>query len=172
MGKRNIPVKNYFILGVLAVTTVVLTFYFVSWYEATREYKKVNSVISEVLAKIKIEEIDNFLLDNPNIVVYMASSKDDTIKNFEKSFKNFILNNEITDDIVYLDTKEVVNNNYSVLEKRMVESLVNKNITLVSKTNLLIVREGKIIDVLYKSDKIINESDVNQFLEMYEVIEP
>lgn len=171
MEKRIIPTKNYFILGILVIVTIMLTFYFVSWYEASKEYRKENSVIADVLSEIKIEEIDNYVLDNPNIVIYMASSTDQSIKEFENKFKRFIVKHEITDAIIYLNTNNVENNDYQILEKRFTDDLTSKNTTLVNKTNLLIVREGKVIDILYKDDKLINESDMNQFLEMYEVLE-
>ena len=171
MEKRNIPIKNYFVLSILVMVTIILTFYFVSWYNASKEYRKENSVIAGVLSKIKIEEITNYVLDNPNVVIYMSSGSDAEVKEFENKFKKFILKHEISDDIVYLDTNTVINGDYSVLLALFHDDLAARNVNLVNKANILIVRDSKIIDILYKDEQKINESDMNQFLEMYEVLE-
>ena len=172
MEKRIVPTRNYIILGILIIATVVLTFYFVSWYEASKEYRQNNSVIADILPKITIEDIDNYLLDNPNTVIYMASSTDENIKDFEKQFKKLLVQEEISDSIVYIDTNSIVDNNYQPLVKRLSDTLTKKNVSLDNKTNLLIVRDGEIIDILYKDNTAINESDVEHFLDVYEVLEP
>lgn len=173
MKKQNIPIKNYIILGILVVVTIFLTFYLSSWYKTSKEYKSQHSVVADLLSTIKIEDIDNYLIDNPNIVIYMASSKDNQIVDFENDFKNFVLKEEINDELVYLDTSTITSDNdYQRVERFFSDKLQKDNIKLVNKTNLLVVKDGKIFDIMYTSEKReINIEDVEQFLKIYEVIE-
>ncbi|NLL44984.1 MAG: hypothetical protein GX247_04910 [Mollicutes bacterium] len=174
MNKRDIPLKNYFILGIIVIVTVILTFYLASWYKTSKGYQMQNAVITNVLSAIRVEDIDNYLIDNPNIIIYIASSKDEKIKDFEKDFKKFILKHEIIDEFVYLDTSTITNDNdYQKIEKHFSTTLAKITKKINNKTNLLIVRDGKVLDMMYKNETniVINQEDVIHFLKMYEVIE-
>ena len=72
MEKREVPLKNYLILLMLTIGIVCLVFYLASWYNTTKEYYKNNSILSKYLPEVKSEEISSFLVDNPEIVIYVA----------------------------------------------------------------------------------------------------
>ena len=90
MKERNIPLKNYLILLLLMIVTIFIVFYLSSWYNTSKEYYQNNSILSEYLPELKTEEIDSFLIDNPEVVIYYASAKDENIKAFERDFKKLI----------------------------------------------------------------------------------
>ncbi|MDD2377534.1 MAG: hypothetical protein PHD10_02285 [Bacilli bacterium] len=157
MNKREIPKKNYFILLFIMLLTVALVFYLISWYNTTKEYYKNNSVMMGFLAEIKPEEIENYLIDNPDIAIYIASSKDNDVKSFEKSFKKLITEEEIKDNIIYLDDFQITDDKFynDLKSKYFSESLKSKNINLITKSNIVIIEDKKIIDVLYKKESSI-----------------
>lgn len=159
MQKRDIPLKNYLILLVVAIVTVLIVFYLGSWYNASKEYYKNNSILSEYLSEIKGDEINSYLVDNPEVVIYYASSKDETIKSFENEFKKLIEQNEIKDEIIYINSKDENNNLISNLN-----SISDKQIDSIIIPNLIYIKEGKISKILYSKETEINKRDVRNFL--------
>ncbi len=171
MKKREIPKKNYLILLVIVVAVVGLCFYLTSWYKTIAEYYKTNSVISEVLPEIETETFSSFLLDNPDIVVYVSSSSDSNVKTFEKQFKKLIVEYALNSNIIYFDTDKETNVNglETLVNNYMSKSL--KKVTTITDPNLIRFKNGEIVDILYVKDSTITKSDVVKFLERNEVIE-
>ena len=88
--KRKIPVKNYFILAIVVLLTVVLAFYMRDWYNTSKEYYAQNSVMTKVVREIKSEEITNFTLENQKFILYVSSGQNVELKNFENDLKDLI----------------------------------------------------------------------------------
>lgn len=166
MQKRDIPLKNYIILLMIFLFTILLVFYLASWYNTSKEYYKNNSILSEYLSELKSDEIDSYLIDNPNVVIYYASAKDETIKSFEKEFKKLIEDNEIKDDIIYVDSSKEENANFV----SKLNSIYNNRIDNLIIPNLICIKEGKISRILYSNDTKINKRDARNFLIKCEVI--
>ena len=160
MEKREVPLKNYLILLVLTIGIVCLVFYLASWYNTTKEYYKNNSILSKYLPEVKSEEISSFLVDNPEIVIYYASAKDENIKSFEKTFKKMIEKYEINDDIIYIDSSKEENVNFtSELNK-----IMDKKLDSIAIPNLIYIKNGSINRILYNKSSKINEREVRNFL--------
>lgn len=160
MKNKNIPLKNYLILLVVFLGTIFVTLYLRSWYNASIEYYQNNSIMSEYLSELKSEEINSFIIDNPDIVIYYASAKDTTIKTFEKEFKKLMEKYEIKDEVVYIDSSKQENADFisklnAVSDKKMKE---------INIPNLIYINEGKLGRVLYTSEEKINKRDVQNFL--------
>lgn len=171
MKKREIPKSNYLILLVIIVTVVGLCFYLTSWYKTIDEYYKTNSIISEVLPEIETETFSSFLLDNPDIIVYISSSSDSNVKTFEKQFKKVIVEYSLNTSVIYFDTDKETNINGLETLVNNYMSKVLKKITVISSPNLIRFKDGEIVDILYTKDSTITKSDVVKFLERNEVIE-
>lgn len=171
MKKREIPKKNYIILFIIVIAVVGLCFYLTSWYKTIDEYYKTNSIISEVLPEIETETFSSFLLDNPDIVVYISSSSDSSVKTFEKQFKKVIADNSLNSNIIYFDTdKENNKNGLDVLVNNYMSKTLKKVKNIVSP-NLIRFKDGEIVDILYVKSSAITKNDAIKFLERNEVIE-
>lgn len=160
MEKREIPLKNYLILLVLMVGIVFIVFYLASWYNTAKEYYKNNSILSEYLPEVKCEEMNSFIVDNPEIVIYYASAKDESIKSFEKTFKKMIEKYEINDDIVYMDSSKEENSNFLT----ELNKITNKKLDSIIVPNLIYIKDGSVNRVLYTTNSKINEVSVRNFL--------
>jgi len=160
MQERKIPLKNYFILLLISLGTIFLVFYLASWFNTSKEYYKNNSILSEFLPELKSEELSSYLIDNPEIVIYYASAKDESIKTFEKDFKKMIENYEIKDDLVYIDASKEENVNF-VLELNKFSDKKRDDIVI---PNLIYIKEGKVNKVLHTSAAKMNKRDVRNFL--------
>lgn len=172
MDKNNnkISVNNYFFALLISFLTILIVGYFAFWYKSNKEYTMNNSVMSNYLAEIGEDEIidnlTNYVIDNPNCTLYMSFGNDLTIKDFENQFKDLINQNNIKSEFIYADLNLINSKNFvtKIQEEFFSEELKNKHINLTKFTNLFVFKDGKIVDLLYSSKQQINLSDVTIFL--------
>lgn len=169
MERRQIPKKNYIIMLIITVGVVFLTFYLASWYRTVKEYYRNNSVMIDVVSSIDSESFSSYLLDNPNFILYLSSSSDEKVKKFEKQFKKYIINNEIEEEIIYLDVHDMEKDYINKLLLSYVDSSL-KNFKNVVTPNLLYFEDGVIKDALYIQNPNIKKIDMINFLERNNVI--
>lgn len=96
-------IKNYAILAAIFIVCFGLTIYVCKWYEVYKEYQKEIPIIRGTLQEIHSDELEHYLVDNPNAIVYMCTSYSDVCREYEKKLKRFITKNDVTDKIVYLN---------------------------------------------------------------------
>lgn len=154
---------------VVVVAVVILTFYISSWYKTIKSYYESNSVIPEVVSSIDGESLSNYLLDNPKIILYLASSSDVDVKSFEKKFKKYIVDNNLNDDILYLDTLELTQDEVDKLILSHTKSTL-KRFNSIAVPNLICFEDGRVVDILYTKKKHINKDDMINFLERNDVL--
>lgn len=170
--KKEIPKKNYLIVLAIFALTVLIVLLMVRWYKNSQDMLLNNTIMKGFLAEVKEDEIDNYLMENPNILIYFTSSSNQSIKDFEKDFKRKISKEDLNNEIVYVDLDEVSKDFLSTFKNKYFEQrLKDKNFELMRIPNLILIRENEVIDVLYKSDYEINMDDVSQFLEIYEMVD-
>lgn len=147
--KREIPVKNYVILILVFLVTIVAVFYVRDWYNTTKNYYAQNSVMTKVVREIKSEEISNYILENQRFILYVSSGHDSGIKNFEDDFKNLIQGLDITDDVLYMNLDGVNSESfYDLLKNNYVRNSKIKNQIVDSNSSLYLFTDGKVSGVL------------------------
>ena len=152
---KKIPLKNYVILCVIVLFTVISVFYVRSWYITSKEYYSRNSVIKDVVREINVDEISNYILESPKFMLYVSSGADTDIKGFENDFKRIIKKFELGEDIIYLNTDNVEYDLYSNLDSFASSSKISSLIS-DSKASLYVFSDGKIVGVL---NNVNNYSD-------------
>lgn len=162
---KKIPLKNYIVLCVIIVITVVFVFYVRSWYITNKEYYSKNSVIKDVTREINIDEISNYNLESPKFMLYVSSGANAEVKNFENRFKKFIGKMEISDDILYLNTDSVNYDLYSSLKNYAFNDKVSSLIS-ESKASLYVFSEGKIVGVLNNIDSY-SDKHIQSFIKKW-----
>lgn len=160
MKNRKIPIKNYIIMLFITIVTILLVFYLVSWYNASKEYYQNNSIMTSYLSEIKDVELSSYLIDNPDTVIYYASGKDESIKDFEKEFKKLIEKYEIKDQIVYVDASKEENSAFI----SNLRELNNEKITFSDGNNLFCIKEGKIAKALFENSDVLDKRQARNFL--------
>lgn len=174
---RKILKKNYVIVGIVSTLTFVIVGYFAFWYTETKEYNANNSIMTGYLLEMGEDEIvvnlSNYILDNPNTVLYMSYGNDPSVKDFENEFKNFISKNNIKQSFIYIDLNRVDDKNFinDFKNNFFDDGLKNKNVEVKKQPNLFVFKEGKIESALYYTKQSINMTDVKIYLENKEVIE-
>ena len=147
--KREIPVKNYVILILVFLVTIVAVFYVRDWYNTTKNYYAQNSVMAKVVREIKSEEISNYILENQRFILYVSSGHDSGIKNFVSDFKNLIQSLDITDDVLYMNLDGVNSESfYDLLKNNYVRNSKIENQIVDSNSSLYLFTDGKVSGVL------------------------
>ena len=105
-------IKNYIILAIIIFISVIVVIYFYLWHRAYEKEKLNISPVSEYLKVIHYNELDNYLTENKDAIIYVSKLNDNKIYDFEKKFRRFINKYSFNNDILYLDiTTELDNNN-------------------------------------------------------------
>ena len=107
---RVIPVKNYFILGVILLVSFLVIYYFYMWLDTYNETKLNSPILDKYLEVINYNELDDYLIENPNAIIYVSVLEDSNIREFEKKFKTILRKNELDKEILYMDITNDVNN--------------------------------------------------------------
>ena len=104
--KENLA-RNYVILFVIFLVTILLVWYVCKWYSVYTEYEKETPVIRGTLSyEITTADFEHYITDNPTTVIYMCTSKDDKCRNFEKDLKKYVKKNSLEDEIIYLNLSD------------------------------------------------------------------
>lgn len=169
-NKKNIPFNNYIILGLIIVVTIIAVLYCFSWYKQYNDNKLNTPVITSVLREVNYDNLSTVVNERDVVIMYMCTTNESVCRNFEKKFASYIKQNNLTEEIMYL------NLGYESDENNLLNKVYDKykNKDLVKKVykypTLVIFSSGKIIDVLSSNKKNkIDIKQVDQFLEEYEL---
>ena len=151
---REIPKKNYFILFIVIVLSLLIAFYFRNWYKAYEDSYLSKSIVGNYLFEINYKELDNYLVENQSAIIYVSKVGNEKIRNFEKKFINAINQNDLKNKILYLNLnnyKGDINNKYTINDK-----------DITSVPNISVFKNGKLDDIYvidvdgYNMEKIIS----------------
>lgn len=159
--KKIIPNRNYIIFSLLVVFVVVLTLLFSRWYQIRQNLIKENSIMSEFLVGVNEEEFENYTIENSNVIIYLASSKDDRIKEFETNFKEMIISYGLQSQMIFIDLNQIDDTFFDNLKNNYFSENMN-NIEIGEFSNILIMENGKINSILYNKATDINIDDVKE----------
>ena len=113
---REIPLKNYIYLFLILLGSILLLLYIYTWYETYHENKLNTSIMNNYLTVINYNELDNYIIENKNAIIYVSILGDENINRFETKFKNDIVENNLKNTILYLD---LTNENKEVATKSL-----------------------------------------------------
>lgn len=151
---HEIPKKNYFILFIVIVLSLLIAFYFRKWYKAYEDSYLSKSIVGNYLFQINYKELDNYLVENQSAIIYVSKVGNEKIRNFEKKFINAINQNDLKNKILYLDLsnyKGDTNDKYTI-----------NDINITSVPNISVFKNGKLDDIYvidvdgYNMEKIIS----------------
>lgn len=146
--KKEIPLKNYFILILVILLTILAVFYMRDWYNTSKEFYAQNSVMTKVVREIKNDEISNYILENQKFILYVSSGQNTNIKSFEDEFKNLIQKMDLGENVLYMNLDEVdVSDFYNSLNSYASSTKV-KNQIVSSDASMYVFTDGKLTMLL------------------------
>ena len=161
---RVIPIKNYLITGLIIIATTLIVLFLVDYYENSKKYA-VNDRM-DILNIIDEKSIENYIVENHEVIIYMSNSSDETIYEYEETLRAMIIDRDYEKTIVYFDTKNVGESFYDdFVTKYFSSELINNNIALNITPNLLIVIDGKVSKILYVDGQEFKASDLIRFVD-------
>ena len=118
---REVPTKNYIYLCLILLGSVLFLIYIYNWYEAYQENKLYTSIMNNYLTVINYNELDNYIIENKDAILYVSVLGDKEINRFEEQFKNNVMDNNLRNNILYLniteDTKTSAIQKFNIDEK-------------------------------------------------------
>lgn len=142
MKKKEISTRNYITAFLISVFTIILTFSIANYCKNWLDYKNEN-VMSSFLSEIKLEEFNNFIIENHDIMIYTVDEKNTESSDLQKKVKKIITKNNFTKDIVVLDISDYKNETEN-LKQYMDPQVLQTDIT---ENCLLILKNGKIVQI-------------------------
>ncbi len=164
---RTIPAKNYVILACLFLGTILLLMFITNKYEQIIEFEKQTPVISDTLHEITPTEVEHYVTENPTTVMYMCTSSDDVCRSYEKKLKKFVIDKDLTDDIIYVNLSDVDVNQF--VDEFNNKFPYSKELTTTYPA-FVIMEDNKVEAILQGSkDKPLSISRTEDFFDYYEV---
>lgn len=150
--EKKIPFKNYILLAVILILTIMVVIYFFIWHNNNEENNLKLPIMDKYLRVINYNELDNFLVENKDSVIYISVLNSKEIRNFEKKFKVLINDYSLNSNILYLNLNEKNNNTFKS---------ENKNIQVPS---IIVYKNGEIISYFNIEENNYNINLLKEYL--------
>ena len=134
--------------------------YFYMWNKAYNESKINEPVLDKYMTVINYNELEDYLIENPDTIIYTSILEDKDIRSFENRFKNYIRNDKLDHDVLYMDiTSEIKSNNKKtdMMKKYSVEYA-----NILDIPNVMVFENGKLKMIYNIQD---NDYDVKKTVE-------
>ncbi|MDD7132336.1 MAG: hypothetical protein PUH84_04360 [Firmicutes bacterium] len=157
--EKEISFKNYIILAVILIFTILLVVYLFNWQSIYQKNKLQEPILDKYLMVINYNELDDYLVENKEAIVYVSVLNDEKIRMFENKFKNLIIKNDLNNKVLYLNlTNESVEINKKYLSN------------LSEVPTLIIFDEGKVVESYSIKDNNYDIKAFEKFLKKEEII--
>lgn len=154
---RKIPIKNYIILGVVIVITMFILYYFYMWVDVYKESKVNIPIMDKYMTVINYNELDNYIVENPDTIVYVSVLENDEIREFEKKFKNKYKNNLIYNDVLYMNVTDDINN--KTIKNEMISKYFINGLDITDVPCVLVFKDGMLKSIYSIKD---NDYDIDR----------
>ncbi len=155
---RKIPVKNYIILGVVIVVTMLILYYFYMWVDVYKESKINIPIMDKYMTVINYNELDDYIVENPDTIVYVSVLENDDIREFEKKFKNKYKIDLIENDILYMNITDDISD--KSLKDRMVSKYFVNGLNITDVPCVLVFKNGMLKSIYSVKE---NGYDIDRF---------
>ena len=156
---KKIPKKNYIILGVVILVTILILYYFYLWVDVYKDSKLNIPIMDKYMNVINYNELENYVVENPNAIVYVSVLEDENIREFEKKFKNKYKNKDIEKEILYLNITDDIG------KKNIVNDMINNysinGLSIKDVPSILVFDNGELNSIYSISD---NDYDVDKLV--------
>ena len=163
--EKEIPLKNYILLSIVLILTIVVVIYFFLWKNTYEKSKLQTPILDDYLLVINYKELNNYLVENKDAIIYVSKLNDESIRLFENKFKNIINKNNLNNKILYLDLTEELKETNIV---KKINKKYGKEMTEVP--TIVIIKDGKISSFYNIKENKYNIKLLEKYLEKEDVI--
>lgn len=163
--EKEIPLKNYILLSIVLILTIVVVIYFFLWKNTYEKSKLQTPILDDYLLVINYNELNNYLVENKDAIIYISKLNNENIRLFENKFKNIINKNNLNNKILYLDLTEELKENNIV---KKINKKYGKEMTEVP--TIVIIKDGKISSSYNIKENKYNIKLLEKYLEKEDII--
>jgi hypothetical protein len=164
---KIIPKKNYIILVILSLITVLLTLYVSAWMKTYKDNKLSVSPFSDVVEEVNINEINLAFSEMNEVILYVGYTNDKTVYDMEERLIKYIKSRDIVDKFIYVNVTDFLNNNeYLNILKNTFEDLKDD---INDAPSLIYVKNGKAEKVINSNNKVITTYDIISLTDEYKL---
>ena len=129
--------KNYIYLLILVTCTIVLTLFLSSLYK-----NKVSetSYFYEKLNKITATEFEEYIIENPDTIIYIADKNNLKYNKFEKKLFNNFEKLGLLENVIYLEKKEITKTLKQIFKEKHSYEYNEKELPII-----IVVVDGNLI---------------------------
>lgn len=149
----------------LTILLVLIILYLYTVIQSNSQYK---SIMSDHLPTITKNELDSYLNDNPDVIIYYSPTDDLSNKKIEKDFKDYLKSVELKYDVILLAMESYSEEDYVNFSSRVKDLDIDFK-PLIKQENIFVINNRVIEDALYKKSSKIKINDIKKFLKEYEV---
>lgn len=156
---KKIGISNYILIIIIFTTIIISVIVLRNIYLAREDMELKELVLNDVLPnQLRLDELNNYIDEVPDTLLYVGVSGDKKSKKFENNIKKYIINNDLSNDITYL--------NLSIDETKRFFDNINYNYDYDSKIDkyplVIYFKNGDIDDVLQNN---INKEKFIKFVD-------
>lgn len=159
---RVIPKNNYIILGIVILVSLLIIYYFYMWVSAYKDVNENVSVLDNYMNVINYNELDNYIVENPDSIIYVSVVDDIEINKFDKKLANSIKNNDFNKDVLYMNITETIKDDS--IKKEMIEKYSLKYADITDVPNIVVFEDGKLISIYNIKDNGYSVSKAVEFV--------
>lgn len=160
--QKQIPIKNYIIVIVMFIVTVLLVFGIRSWYRSYVNYKYTIPVIRGKIQEIKLKELEDYISENDNYYIYIGESNNKFCRKIEKELPEVLERRNIETETIYL--------NMDGSSEKELKELLNKSYKEeinIKYPIFIIIKDKKVLS--FTKNNNIDISDIEKILDEYEI---
>lgn len=164
--KEKKRIRNYIITIVLFIACCGLVLYLRELYRVNQAEQKKIPVIQGYISEIYSDDLEHYITDNPNGVIYMCIANDENCRTFEREFKKLLKKDEYSDNLAYLNLTDVDQDKFlSEFNKKYIYKVkLSKEYPA-----FVLFEDGKVKAILQEKDKKLDIVKVKHFLELSEI---
>ena len=159
---RIIPKKNYFILGIILIASFLLVYYLYMWFEVYNESKLNKPILDKYMEVINYNELDNYLVESPDTIIYASVLENSEIRDFEKKFKIILKKNQLEKEVLYMDITDELKN--STIKNEMAYKYAINNLSIVNVPVILVIDNGKLRSIYEIKDNNYDIDNLKIFI--------
>lgn len=152
---RKVPFNNYMKAALLFIATVLVVLFLANYFIKKQDFENNSNTRLKILTYISEDSIDDYIMENHDVIIYVSNSKDDSLEFEEGILEQLIIDNELENTILYMDSSKI--------KEAFLLNFIGNDIT----PNVVIIKNGEISNVLYTSLSEYKAADVISFINSY-----
>lgn len=164
--KSSKSVKNYIILIIVSVLTILLTLYVCRWIKIYKDEELSKSPLIGKVNEVSLMELKESLAETNEAILYFGYTMDEETYFLEEKMAHEIEKSDLKENVYYVNVKDyLANDEYKIIINNIMSDLDDKEITAPC---LIYLKRGVPIKIISSNKKMITVKDFKNLLSLIE----